>query len=78
MLVPTPLDESRFMQGMAMVLTCLWMMVFDVSLQLVSSIMLADSRFTAVEAQSETVENITSFGSELDDLGSDGYGLWRS
>ena len=64
------------MQGVAVVLTCSWMMVFNVSLQLVSSIVLVDSRFTAVEAQSETEENITSFGSELNDLGSDGYGLW--
>jgi len=64
------------MQGVAVVLTCSWMMVFDVSLQLVSSTMQVNSRFTTVEAQSETLENITSFGSELNDLGSDGYGLW--
>jgi len=52
--------------------------VFNVSLQLVSSIVLVDSRFTAVEAQSETVENITSFGSEPDDVGSDRYGPWTA
>jgi len=63
------------MQGVAVVLTCSWMMVFDVSLQLVSSIVLVDSRFTAVETQSETVGNITSSDSKLGDFGSDISGL---
>lgn len=74
-LVPTPPESSRFMQGVAVVLTCSWMMVFDVSLQLVSSIVLVDSRFTAVETQSETVGNITSSDSKLGDFGSDISGL---
>ena len=49
--------------------------MFDVSLQLVSSIVLVDSRFTAVETQSETVGNITSSDSKLGDFGSDISGL---